>query len=47
MNDKEIKVQDLCSDRDRKVILTLSVIIAGLIWMVFILGLLYLAALFT
>lgn len=47
MKNKEFSVQDLCSDRERKVILTLSVIIAGLVCIVFVFGLLFMAALFT
>lgn len=47
MKDKEFSVQDLCSDSARRTILTLSVIIAGLLIMILLFGLMFLAALFT
>ena len=47
MKDKEFSVQNLCSDREEKLVLTLCVIIAGLFSVIFIFGLMFLAALFT
>lgn len=47
MKDKEFSVQNLCSDREERLILTLSVIISGLVSIVLVFGLLFLAALFT
>lgn len=47
MRDKEFSVQDLCSDKEQHVILTLSVIIAGLLIVILVFGLMFLAALFT
>lgn len=47
MKKNEFSVQDLTSDRDSKVILTLCVIIYGLAFTVFVFGLLFVAALFT
>lgn len=47
MGDKEFSVQNLCSDREERLVLTLSVIIAGLVCIVLVFGLLFLAALFT
>ena len=47
MKVKEFFVQNLCSDREERLILTLSVIIAGLVSIVLVFGLLFLAALFT
>lgn len=47
MKDKEFSVQDLCSDKVQSTILTLSVIIAGLLIMILVFGLMFLAALFT
>lgn len=44
---KEISVQNLCSDREEKVYLTLCVIAAGCALVVLVFGMLCLAALFT
>lgn len=47
MGDKEFSVQNLCSDKEERLVLTLCVIIAGLFSIVLVFGLLFLAALFT
>lgn len=47
MKNKEFSVQDLTSDWDGTIILTLCEIVAGVLSVIFIFGLMFLAALFT
>lgn len=44
---KEFLVQDLCSDVDRPIVLTLCVICSGAAILALVIGLMFLAALFT
>lgn len=44
---KEILLQDLCSDVDKTVVLTLCVICSGTAILALVFGLMFLAALFT
>ena len=47
MKKNEISVQNLVSDRDEKIVLTLCVIAGGFCVVMIVFGLLFMAALFT